>query len=323
MPNKNQATQIARKALHLLTERGLAPTPENYSAVYDEISADHAELSRAAGKKQISAERKLDSDRELINLILTLISTATESTGALAQNLGLQNKSITSSVDALERTEEKQEILSLLQIISATAHSIQRSVEVTSHELASTRSALDTMRTELQQAREQMILDPLTGARNRFGMEITLNQEVARVRRSGGSLTLAMLDLDHFKHLNDTHGHDAGDQVLLYFTLLSKSVLRESDVLFRYGGEEFLVLLPDTEVQGAVFMLERLRQMMQKSPLNYHQKKISVTFSGGVAGLHETDSGASLIQRADRALYASKTQGRDRVEIDNDTDPLH
>ncbi len=305
----------------MLTERGLSPTPENYSSIYNELSGGALRPSWTA-EKTIATERKLDSDRELINLILTLISTATESTSTLAQNLGIQNKSIATSVNALEQTEEKQEILSLLHIISATAHSIQRSVEDTGVELASTKNALDTMRKELQQAREQMVLDPLTGARNRFGMEITLNQEISRVRRSHTSLTLAMLDLDHFKHLNDTHGHDAGDQVLLYFTLLSKSVLRESDVLFRYGGEEFLVLLPDTELNGAIFMLERLQQMLQKSPLSYHQKKISVTFSAGIAGLRDLDNGASLIQRADRALYNAKTLGRNRVEIDTSMAPL-
>ncbi len=319
---KIQATQTARQALHLLTERGLPPTPENYTAIYHEISGKPRKSSQSVEEKQIPPEQKLENDRELITLILSLISTLTESTGTLAQNLGVQNKSIATSVSALEQTEEKQEILSLLQIISSTANSIQHSVESTSNELANTRIALETMRTELQNTREQMMLDPLTGARNRFGMDITLGQEVARARRGNSSLTIALLDLDHFKNINDTHGHDAGDQLLLYFTQLSKSVLRESDILFRYGGEEFLVLLPDTELNGAVFMLERLKHMLQKSPLHYQQQKISATFSAGVAGVKPSDSAASLLQRADRALYSAKSHGRNRVEIEaGPTDP--
>ncbi|OIQ90175.1 response regulator PleD [mine drainage metagenome] len=322
MPTKIQATHIARKALHLLTERGLAPTPENYATIYHEISNGPETPSQCAEERRKSPEQDPDSDRELISLILSLISEVTKSTHALEQNLGTQNRSLTESFCALEKSEEKQGILGLLKIISATTHSIQHSVEDTSRELVSTRDALESIRTELQQTREQMTLDPLTGARNRFGMEVAINQEIARARRGSGIFTIALLDLDHFKNINDTFGHDAGDQVLLHFTLLSKSVLRESDALYRYGGEEFLVMLPDTELEGAVFMLERLKQMLHKSPLNYQQQKISTTFSAGVAALHGTDNSGCLVQRADRALYVAKSKGRNRVEVDTrTTDP--
>lgn len=313
--SRQSAAHTARKALHLLTKRGLPPTPENYAAVYAEISGVSMPVLSTHPQPVLTREQRLDNDRELVNLLRTLVSAVTERTGDLAESLDAQNRSMKRSISALEQTDEKKEILAVLQIISATAHAIQRSVEDTHNELVQTKNALETMRQELQETRQQLMLDPLTGARNRFGMEVTLSQEIARARRSGNSFTIALIDLDHFKAINDSHGHDVGDQVLLYFTQLSKAVLRESDVLFRYGGEEFLVLLPDTERDGAVFMLERLQQMLQKSPLHVGQKRIHVTFSAGVAELAAHDNASGLIQRADRALYRAKRAGRHRIEI--------
>lgn len=315
---RNLAIKTARAALHTLTERGLPPTPEHYASVYHEISGQALPIPAAPSGQSMTPAQKLDNDRELLNLIRTLVSTVTERTGELADSLGSQSRSMRDSIDALTHAEEKKEILALLQIVSATALSIQHSVEDTHRELRSAHETLDQMRLELQETREQLVLDPLTGARNRYGMELTLNQEAARMRRNGGKLTIALLDLDYFKQINDTHGHDAGDQLLLYFTQLSKAVLRESDIMFRYGGEEFLFLLPDTEQQGAVFMLERLKQMLHKSPLHYQRGKISATFSAGVAEMRDEDDVQGLLQRADRALYAAKAGGRNLILLASD-----
>jgi len=315
---RNLAIKTARAALQQLTERGLPPTPEHYASVYHEISGEALPIPAATPGQAMTPAQKLDNDRELLNLIRTLVSTVTERTGELADSLGNQSRSMRDSIDALTHAEEKKEILALLQIVSATALSIQHSVEDTHRELSSARATLDQMRLELQETREQLVLDPLTGARNRYGMELSLSQEAARMRRNGGKLTIALLDLDHFKQINDTHGHDAGDQLLLYFTQLSKAVLRESDVMFRYGGEEFLFLLPDTEKQGAVFMLERLKQMLHKSPLHYQRGKIGATFSAGVAELRDEDDVQGLLQRADRALYAAKAGGRNLILLASD-----
>lgn len=312
-PPKHSTTKTARSALHLLTQRGLPPTPENYTKVYLEVAGEPAAEAAKPQGQQLTAEQKLDNNRELLNLIRTLVSAVTERTGELAGSLDAHNRSMRNSIDALNHTEEKQEILALLQIVSATAHSIHQSVEATHQELVETQSALETMRSELQETRQQMMLDPLTGARNRFSMDITLNQEIARARRTQSKFSVALLDLDHFKSVNDNHGHDAGDQLLLYFTQLSKSVMRESDILFRYGGEEFLMLLPETELRGATFMLERLRAMLVKSPLKYKDQRIAARFSAGVAELQADEHGSHLLQRADRALYAAKNGGRNLI----------
>ena len=311
--HRNQAIRTARTALNLLTERGLPPTPEHYANVYREVSGEALSIVSPQQAGGLTAEQKLDSNRELLKLIQTLVSSVTERTGELAGSLDVKNRSMRDSIDALTHTEEKNEILALLQIVSATAQSIQQSVEETHHELISTQQALETMRNELQATREQMMLDPLTGTRNRFSMDITLNQEIARVRRNNGKFTVALLDLDYFKNINDTYGHDAGDQLLVYYAQLFKAVLRETDILFRYGGEEFLLVLPDTELQGAIFMLERLKLMLQKSPLHYQNHNIIATFSAGVAELQSDETSPELLTRADRALYAAKAGGRNLI----------
>lgn len=311
MTNK-QATSIARSALHLLTKRGMSPTPENYTAVYHEVLGDPPAATDEASK-EAAARDKIDEGTELVNLVRTLIDAVSTSTDDLAEELGQSNLSIKNSINALEKAEEKQEILNLLSIVSDVTKTMVASVEESRAELVKTKQSLADVRAELETTKQHMMLDPLTGTRNRFGMDITISQEIARVRRSHKKLVLAMVDLDHFKKVNDTYGHDTGDQVLLFFAQMSRSVLRESDYMFRYGGEEFLVLLPDTDIKGAEFLFDRLRKMQAKSPLHVQQHSINITFSAGITSLEEGDSADTLIQRADQGLYMAKQQGRDRV----------
>jgi diguanylate cyclase len=304
----------------MLTSRGLPPTPENYTRVYREILGEPvtSDIVAADVFETLTTEQKLDNSRELVDLVRTLIAAVTEKTGHLADDLGQKTRDMQESISALEHAEEKQEIGNLLNIILATTHKIQSTVEDAHKEISNSQHMLDDMRSELQETKRQLLLDPLTGARNRFGMDASLNQEIARARRSGTKFTLAMIDLDHFKKINDAYGHEVGDHALRYFSQLSNSVLRESDTLYRYGGEEFVVTLADTDIQGAVFMFGRLRQMMAKSPMLYGNKKIKMTFSGGVASMREDDDGASMLSRADQTLYQAKQQGRDRVITDQE-----
>jgi diguanylate cyclase len=304
----------------MLTSRGLPPTPENYTRVYREILGEPVTSDIAAADvfETLTTEQKLDNSRELVDLVRTLIAAVTERTGHLADDLGQKTRDMQESISALEHAEEKQEIGNLLNIILATTHTIQSTVEHAHKEISSSQKMLDEMRAELQETKRQLLLDPLTGARNRFGMDASVNQEIARARRSGAKFTLAMIDLDHFKKINDEYGHEVGDHALQYFSQLSNSVLRESDTLYRYGGEEFVVTLADTDIQGAVFMFGRLRQMMAKSPMVHGSKKIKMTFSGGVASMRDDDDGPAMLSRADHALYQAKQQGRDRVITDQE-----
>lgn len=316
MGNQNvgkEPVKTARAALHLLTSRGLPPTPENYAQVYREILGEPPSDSVAAPEQNLTTEQKLDNSRELVDILRTLISAITEKTGHLADDLGRSSQDMRNSISALEQAEEKQEISALLGILLATTQTIQNTVDEAHVEISRSQTTLENMRNDLQETRRLLVLDPLTGARNRFGMDTSLGQEISRARRNGSKLTIAMIDLDYFKNINDEYGHDVGDMALVYFAQLSKAVLRESDTLYRYGGEEFLITLPETDIAGAIFMLERLRDMLTKSPLAHGNRKIKFSFSSGVTGALDGDNVPSILSRADRGLYQAKEQGRNRI----------
>jgi diguanylate cyclase (GGDEF)-like protein len=155
--------------------------------------------------------------------------------------------------------------------------------------------------------------DALTGVLNRRAMEEALSQETARAHRHGHALSMVMLDIDHFKRVNDTHGHPGGDQVLRSFAKVTSSVLREGDVLFRYGGEEFAVLLPHTALEGALNAAQRMLSAVAATPFDVAGAILSLTASAGVACLTPKGNGAALVAQADAALYAAKNSGRNRA----------
>lgn len=157
--------------------------------------------------------------------------------------------------------------------------------------------------------------DGLTGLTNRRTLYEFLGTGVSRVRRYGGTLSLLMIDIDHFKRVNDTWGHAAGDTVLRNIAQLIRLALRDVDIAGRYGGEEFVVLLPETEIDGAMQIAERLRLSVAGTPVPQESgPPIPVTVSVGVGQLAAEESGESLLSRADQAMYRAKNNGRDRVE---------
>jgi diguanylate cyclase (GGDEF)-like protein len=168
--------------------------------------------------------------------------------------------------------------------------------------------------------------DDLTGLANRRHMTAMLEQEHARSARSGQPFCVAVLDIDHFKRVNDAHGHAAGDAVLRWFAAAGRAELRDADLLARWGGEEFLVLLPDTPMPLARLCVERLRSRVATTPIELAgfgqgagqgagTLRLSITVSGGLAEYGLQEGVGELVARADRALYDAKDQGRDRVVV--------
>ncbi|MNE05140.1 Response regulator PleD [compost metagenome] len=154
--------------------------------------------------------------------------------------------------------------------------------------------------------------DFLTGLYNRREAMALVKAELARATRKPSSLCMLMLDIDHFKRVNDTHGHDAGDEVLKFFAQLLNQTVRQQDRVARIGGEEFLLLLPDTDRAGAQAMAERVLQALRLSTLDYAGNRIGVTSSIGVTAWQgPEDSVQAMLIRSDRLLYQAKQQGRD------------
>jgi diguanylate cyclase len=157
---------------------------------------------------------------------------------------------------------------------------------------------------------EQAIRDPLTGAFNRRHMDVRLDEALETFRRSQTPAALLLIDVDHFKRINDTHGHKAGDRVLKGIVGLVRQRSRKVDHVFRMGGEEFVLLLPGTPEIDAVAVAEEIRQALERSPL---VDGIPVTASIGVRGVERQESIESWIKEADTAMYAAKMAGRNRV----------
>jgi diguanylate cyclase (GGDEF)-like protein len=162
---------------------------------------------------------------------------------------------------------------------------------------------------------EQALVDALTGVANRRACEDCLSHEIARAGRLGASLTLVVADLDDFKRINDRYGHDAGDDVLRAFADVLRATLRESDLAGRWGGEEFVILLPGTEAEGGAQLAERVRAAFSEQAFRGRDGAVfGVTCSFGAAELRPADRERELFARADRALYEAKRLGKDRVE---------
>jgi diguanylate cyclase (GGDEF)-like protein len=202
-----------------------------------------------------------------------------------------------------------------VEIISELAHSAMREIRLRmalqdasalNQQLQAQIQKVDALNRALS---EMATTDALTGVANRRAFDHSLQLELAIVERRGTPLSLLMLDVDHFKRINDTYGHEAGDKVLVAIAQLLGGCARVIDVVARVGGEEFAVILPDTDAGGAHEVGERMRIAVARSNWLGHPTTISI----GAATLHDKEDAASLYVRADAALYAAKTSGRDRV----------
>jgi diguanylate cyclase (GGDEF)-like protein len=155
--------------------------------------------------------------------------------------------------------------------------------------------------------------DPLTGALNRRQFQIAAESEINRSRRTSRPFTLLLADVDYFKSINDRYGHQAGDEVLKELVAKIATQLRKTDVLARYGGEELILVLPDTNLDKGLALAERLRAHVDGSPIPYGQNQIHVTVSIGVTEATGKESVDNLLAQADKGLYAAKNGGRNRV----------
>jgi diguanylate cyclase len=166
---------------------------------------------------------------------------------------------------------------------------------------------------ELETTSDLVRHDQLTGALNRRGLDEMFGKEVARAKRHETLLCVGLLDIDNFKKLNDSLGHDAGDQALIHLATVCRDTLRPLDTVARYGGEEFIILLPETPLADATLVLSRLQRELTRKFFMHDNEKVLITFSAGVTQMTEEDTQASVIKRADEAMYQAKASGKNRV----------
>lgn len=167
----------------------------------------------------------------------------------------------------------------------------------------------------IEEQRKKAMHDALTGLPNRESYQQRLEQEMQRIKRYGGKLSLMVCDVDLFKRINDTYGHLAGDKVLKIIARSLQKNLRDSDFIARFGGEEFVALMPETSTDEAKIVAEKLRKKIEESPFNFKKEPVQITVSFGISEFAEGESVDNVFERADKALYKAKEQGRNQVQV--------
>ena len=157
--------------------------------------------------------------------------------------------------------------------------------------------------------------DALTGVNNRSVFDNSLQREINLAQRHKHDFTMLVIDIDHFKKVNDTYGHSAGDEVLKSVAKNIQESIRATDMLFRYGGEEFVVLLSNSNCDGSYEIADRILESVRDSQVSYEDQNLAVSVSIGLACLDVSDTGSSLFDRADTALYAAKHEGRNQIKV--------
>ncbi|AWY41987.1 diguanylate cyclase [Pseudomonas putida] len=200
-----------------------------------------------------------------------------------------------------QRDEREQEVAARLQSLAErVTHMEQEALGFREH---------------LEEQRQKALVDPLTGLPNRAAWSERLEHEVRQWQQHGNTLMLAMLDLDHFKRINDNYGHLAGDKVLKIIATVLRKRLRGTDFIARFGGEEFVLLLPSTVPAAGMKLLEHLRASIEACPFHFKGEPVTVTISMGLTAFKAGENSDLVLKRADQALYRAKNAGRNRVEL--------
>lgn len=249
-----------------------------------------------------SAASELDNElREHVDGLQTSMRGAVDIDG-LKQVLEGRLEGLLATMDQhrVQREAREQEIAGRLQGLGERVTSMER-------------EALD-YREKLEQQRNKALLDPLTGLPNRAAWSERLVIEHVRSQQVNTGLLLAILDLDHFKAINDTYGHQAGDKVLKIIANVLRKGLRGDDFIARFGGEEFALLMPGSDLAGGTRLLERLRAAVEQCPFHFKGERVTITMSAGVAVFKPGENASQVLKRADQALYRAKEAGRNQIE---------
>ncbi len=222
--------------------------------------------------------------------------------------------------DKISSANDISELGSVLNEVMHETRNIQLNAQRSRDELRSTQekvkkseARIHELEAELETTSDLVRHDQLTGALNRRGLEDMFNKEVARAQRHDTLLCVGMLDIDNFKKLNDSLGHDVGDQALIHLAQVCKEALRPQDTVARFGGEEFVILLPETPLEDGIVALTRLQRELTKKFFLNDNEKVLITFSAGVTQMLPDDTQATVIKRADEAMYKAKQTGKNRV----------
>lgn len=338
-PSFEKTFTFAKRALALMAQYHIDPSPANYALWYHYVAADTPELTRELDRivhqglkftpevseylthKFIDEVRSEHDDvrnsaedaRELLAEILEVIQTFRGDTASYNQELDQHVSHLTGQAGQLSH----EAVGSIVKEIIASAAALRVSGAQLNDRLNASQQEIEQLRQNLAQVTNEAERDFLTGVANRKALDKALEEQITVAQGEHKDLSILMLDIDHFKHYNDHYGHLIGDEVLKIVAKSLTDSVKGKDVVGRYGGEEFCVVLPNTPVGAAMIVAENIRQTIASRELKRKdtgEHYGTITVSIGVAFFHHgEDSLISLVQRADEAMYRSKKAGRNRV----------
>lgn len=286
--------------------------PISHSALKDATRGLKEVIYKQGVLKHSLSEAKAAMKNMMITFIDRLSAVAT-TTSDYHQKIDKYALQIGQAKDIGELNKIIHDVMHETKITQAEALRSRDDMIMARQEVQHAEARIHDLEKKLEQMSELVREDQLTGSLNRRGLDDVFEREQARSERRQTPLCIALLDLDDFKRLNDTYGHVAGDHALIHLVRVIKDTLRTMDVIGRFGGEEFMVILPDTPLPEAVKTVSRLQRELTKRIFMYNNEKLLITFSAGVALRKSGEDQSSLIKRADEALYKAKREGKNRV----------
>lgn len=327
--------ELSARALELISEHKLQPTPENYAIWYQYAMGQDREL---ASEIENIVKNKVPFNQQTTNYLYkrfvisdrnsNIINSAAENANKLlgevlraVNNFGAETKDYGEGIDGymkkLDVEIEDPNLQGLVKEIISASADIKNQGEELNAKLQQSREEVEFLKKSLEQVTTESQKDFLTGVYNRKAYDKLLEEQIGVARSQGKELCLLMVDIDHFKSFNDRFGHLLGDEVLKIVAKALTDSVRGRDIVARYGGEEFSVVLPETPLNGALKVAETIRAAIAARELKRRDSGESygqITVSIGVSSYRrESDDMKSLIKRADEALYKSKNKGRNRV----------
>lgn len=268
-------------------------------------------------QRQIKVKQSLGKARETMRQMVTsLISNLEElsdATGGYHEKLEYYSERINHINNIDDINQLLADIMQDTQKVRNNVLKYRNDLVFARAEINEAQNQINQLETQLQEMSEQVQEDHLTGALNRRGFDKAFEREITQLARSQGTLCFALLDIDNFKQLNDTHGHHVGDDALKYLVEAVKETVRRDDVISRYGGEEFAILLPNSGLKAAISTVARIRRYLTKKFFLHGNNRLLITFSAGVAQYQPGESQENLFKRTDEALYFAKRNGKNQI----------
>lgn len=293
-PQLQSLTQVIRKAVRPKPPEGLAKEVQDY-------------FVRLRLEKEFRGAEQNEMKQIVVDLTETIMEMAGNS-GQFTESIGEQIAKVKAATSLQDILAIKEEIVFQTEIIRNKSLSLRKELEEF-HEITHNLSQ------RLEQSEARVLIDPLTNVFNRNAYEVKITQVVREFNRYGDGFSLVVVDIDHFKNFNDTYGHQVGDQVLISVASTLREAVRTTDQVYRYGGEEFAILLVKIDPENAAKLAKKILTSVEKDYFVFKDQKLNVTISVGLANLQKDDTASTWFDRADKAMYEAKKAGRNRMVV--------